>query len=186
MKQLLCFSLGAAVGGLLGYCLTKRYYENLIDDEIDAAVASYERAAEDRDEERYQRAKEAMKEYGIPGGNYNNVERLDLEERTDVDEELEVKDVNPFPGEKVDYPYIITPEAYHEEFTDVVDKETLTYYAGNNVLVTDEDEVLEIEDIIGSDSLEHFGEYESDTVFVRNERLGTDYEVIYMEGDYSD
>lgn len=185
MKQVLYFSLGAAIGGALGYYLTKRYYEQLIDDEIESVKEAY-KESEDSDA-RYKKAVEAMKEYGVPGGSYNNAERLDLEERTDDDTLDEtVEDNNPFPGEKVDHPYTITPDAYHEEFTDVVDKETVTYWAGNDMLVTDEDEVLTIEDTIGREALGQFGEYESDTVFVRNERLGMDFEVIYMEGEYSD
>ena len=185
MKQILYFCLGAAAGSLLTHYLTKKYYEGIIDDEIESVKEAYS-DADKKAEERYQRAKEAMREYGAPGGNYNNAERLDLEERTEVDELLEVTDANPFPGEKADEPYIITPDAFHDEFVDVVDKETLTYFAGNDTLVTDEDEVLEISDTIGRESLDHFGEYESDTVFVRNDRLGTDYEVVFTEGEYSD
>lgn len=183
MKQVLYFSLGAAVGGALGYYMTRRYYEQLIDDEIESVKEAYA-DADEKAEERYQRAKEAMKEYGAPGGNYSNVERLDLMEQPEEEEE-EPKDANPFPGEKVDEPYVITPDSYHEEFTDVVDKETLTYWAGSDTLVTDEDEELVIEDMVGRECLGRFGEYESDTVYVRNERLGMDFEIVYMEGEYN-
>jgi hypothetical protein len=181
MKQVIIFSLGAAIGGFVGYVMTKRYYETFIDDEIESVKEAYSEY-DKKSEERYQRAKEAMKEYGVPGGNYSNVERLDLEEKP---EEVDEEPV-PFPEERSDIPYVISPDSFHDEFVDVLDKETLTYFAGSDTLVTDEDEVLEIEDIIGRDALEHFGEYESDTVFVRNERLGADYEVVYTEGVYSD
>lgn len=185
MKQVLYFCLGAVVGGALGYYLTKRYYEGLIDDEIESVKEAYKESEDS--EARYKKAVEAMKEYGAPGGSYNNAERLDLEERTDdefLDDET-VEDINPFPGEKVDEPYVITPDSYHEEFTDVVDKETLTYWAGSDTLVTDEDEELVIEDMVGRECLGRFGEYESDTVYVRNERLGMDFEIVYMEGEYN-
>lgn len=192
MKQILYFSLGAGIGAALTYYLTKRYYESIIDDEIESVKEAYK--ADKEDEDRYKKAVKAMKEYGVPGGSYSNIERLDLEERSDseeydeeaIEDELEVTDGNPFPGEKADKPYTIGPDSYHNEFTDVVDKETLTYWAGNDVLVTDEDEVLQIEDTIGREALGKFGEYEEDTVFVRNEKLVTDFEVIYMEGEYSD
>ena len=41
------------------------------------------------------------------------------------------------------------------------------------------DEIIEnVEDVIGFESLNHFGEYEDDSVYVRNERLRVDYEVL--------
>jgi hypothetical protein len=44
----------------------------------------------------------------------------------------------------------------------------------------------DIDGTIGYDSLNHFGEYEEDVVFVRNERLGIDYEVIRQHRDYAE
>ena len=47
----------------------------------------------------------------------------------------------------------------------------------------DEDE---IEETIGKDSLTHFGEYEDDSVFVRNDRLKVDYEILMDQRGYAD
>lgn len=44
----------------------------------------------------------------------------------------------------------------------------------------------EIQQSIGFESLGHFGEYEDDSVFVRNDRLKTDYEILLDEENYSD
>lgn len=44
----------------------------------------------------------------------------------------------------------------------------------------------DIDGTVGYDSLNHFGEYEKDVVFVRNERLGIDYEVIRQHRDYAE
>ena len=44
----------------------------------------------------------------------------------------------------------------------------------------------QIEDLIGEDSLSHFGEYEDDSVFVRNDRLRTDYEILADTRRYGD
>lgn len=44
----------------------------------------------------------------------------------------------------------------------------------------------DIDGTVGYDSLNHFGEYEEDVVFVRNERLGIDYEVIRQHRDYAE
>lgn len=81
-------------------------------------------------------------------------------------------------------PYVISPE----EFSDIWEYDTisLTYYA-DNVLTDDEDEVMEdIEGTVGADSLERFGEYEDDAVYVRNDRLKCYYEILKDLRNYSD
>ena len=86
-----------------------------------------------------------------------------------------------------EYPYIISD-------TDIIaghrmhDQVTVNYYddgiaeeALNPGCLFDD-----IDGTIGRESLEHFGEYEEDVVFVRNERLGIDYEVIRQHRDYAE
>ncbi len=64
---------------------------------------------------------------------------------------------------------------------------SLVYYAGDGVLADDEDEVVEdIEDTVGEDFAEHFGEYEDDSVFIRNDRLRCDYEILRDNRSFSD
>lgn len=80
-------------------------------------------------------------------------------------------------------PYVITPD----EFGEFGDYETvsLTWYA-DEVLADDDDEIVEdAEDIVG-DALEHFGEYEDDTVFVRCDERKCDYEILLDRRRYSD
>ena len=74
-------------------------------------------------------------------------------------------------------PYIIEPDDFGEE--DGYETATLTYYA-DGVLEDDYYVVIdkeEVDDMVGLESFDHFGEYENDTVFVRNERLKTDFEI---------
>ena len=64
----------------------------------------------------------------------------------------------------------------------------MTLYA-DGTLTDDNDEVLsedEIEEIIGKDSLNHFGEYEEDSVFVRNDARKCDYEILKSLEDYAE
>ena len=80
-------------------------------------------------------------------------------------------------------PYVISPE----EFADGdYPQKTLTYYA-NKVLADEDDEVvLDVENTVGEESLTHFGEYEDDTVFVRDDDLGIDYEICLDTRRYAD
>ena len=43
-----------------------------------------------------------------------------------------------------------------------------------------------MDEIVGKESLNHFGEYEDDSVFVRNDRLKRDYEILLDQRNYSD
>ena len=54
-------------------------------------------------------------------------------------------------------------------------------------MADDNDELVDdVEETVGSDSLNHFGEYEYDLVFVRNDRLKCDYEILLSLRKYSE
>lgn len=81
-------------------------------------------------------------------------------------------------------PYIISPEEFGESgnYTQI----SLTYYS-DGVLADDEDEIIEdIDDTVGEDFADHFGDYEDDSVFVRNDRLRCDYEILKDNRSYHD
>lgn len=81
-------------------------------------------------------------------------------------------------------PYIIAPEDFGE-FSDY-DKVSLSYYA-DGILADDNDGILEhVVETVGLDFFSHFGEYEEDSVFVRNDELKTDYEILLDPRKYSD
>lgn len=80
--------------------------------------------------------------------------------------------------------HIISPESFGE-FANY-EQVSLKYYA-DNVLTDENNEIIEnVDDIIGIDSLNHFGEYEDDSVFVRNIELKCDYEILKCNAPYSD
>lgn len=81
-------------------------------------------------------------------------------------------------------PYVITPE----EFGENEGYQTVSlYYYSDGVLADDCDDLIEdVDDVVGLDSLNHFGEYEDDSVFVRNDRRKIDYEILLDPGTYSD
>ena len=65
----------------------------------------------------------------------------------------------------------------------ILEKVTLTYYI-NADLVCEEDELVDDPNsIIGYDFMNHFHDDEEGVVYVRNEKLGTDYEVILDDSD---
>lgn len=80
-------------------------------------------------------------------------------------------------------PYVISPKEFGG--ADGYDTISLTYYSGNGVLVDDNDEQVEdVEELVGEGSLTCFGEYEDDSVYVRNDERKCDYEILLDESSY--
>ena len=172
-NKLICtiaFSFGAAIGSISTWFLLKTKYEKIAQEEIDSVKEMFlERGhrseANVLDDAMDSESKDKLKnEYNKIASGYSNY--------SDYKKEI---------GNK--RPYVISPE----EFGDC-DYETvsLTYYE-DKVLTDDMDEPIEdVENTVGSDSLNHFGEYEDDSVFVRNDRLKIDYEILLDLRKYSD
>lgn len=81
-------------------------------------------------------------------------------------------------------PYVISPDAFGE--MDDYSRISLTYYA-DGVLADEDDEIIDDIDIsVGKESLKHFGDYEDDSVFVRNDTRKCDYEILLDLRKYSD
>lgn len=84
----------------------------------------------------------------------------------------------------VDKPYVIQPSDFGE--FDDYEKISLTYTA-DGVLLDDMNEIVDdIEETVGEDSLEHFGEFEDDSVYVRNDAKKCDYEILLDQRNYQE
>lgn len=81
-------------------------------------------------------------------------------------------------------PYVIPPSDFGE--FDDYEKISLTYTA-DRVLLDDMNEIVEdVDESVGEDSLEHFGEYEDDSVYVRNDAKKCDYEILIDQRNYQE
>ena len=161
MKGLFIFLSGAILGSAITFILMKNYYD-----------------PEDYDEE-------GECDYGEPESANPEVTQNNIIEENGYVQYSTTKKEERKEDDDMDKPYIITPE----EFSDSDYKsETLTYWADG--VVTDiDDEPLsddQIEELIGEESLKHFGEYEDDSVFVRNDGLRVDYEILADTRNYGE
>lgn len=169
---LLFFSTGMIAGGLVGYYICKKKYHIVKLESIE----TIDNTTIDIDPEE---AKEQVYK-----ASYKKPEKEGNEEWEEA-----IK-INPVEPELV--PYVISPDSYtseHDDFAKIV----LLYYEENEVLEYEEyneaegdDHFADIGSTIGHDSLNHFGEFEQDTLFVRNEALGNDYEVLLIHSAYGD
>lgn len=181
MNKLVCiftFSLGAAAGSLVTWKIVKTKYEQIAQEEIDSVKDAFSRkntALTNEVEKAHACLKANSENNKVPGFYDSMVEDLGYSAAEEKKEKGEaVKD------NKI---YVISPD----EFSDRGDYkvESLTYYQ-DKVLTYDNGEIIEnVDEIVGSDSLEHFGEYEDDSVFVRNEKMKTDFEILLDERCYS-
>lgn len=83
------------------------------------------------------------------------------------------------PEVKHDEPYIIDPTEFGE-FSEYEQRE-LTYYK-DGVICENDTDMIDPYDILGDiDVADHFGEYENDRVFVRDDKRQVDYEILRDE-----
>lgn len=175
------FVLGVAVGSVITRRYVEKKYEQIAQEEIDSVkevfakrMAEIAKDAEARIKADNAKEKPDIIKYAarLREQGYTNYSDM-VDEKTEEEESM-----------SVDKPYVITPE----EFGELDDYETISliYYA-DHVLADDNDEIVEdIENVVGFDSLNSFGEYEDDSVFVRNDRLKCDYEILLDQRRYSD
>lgn len=86
-----------------------------------------------------------------------------------------------------DKPYIITQEEFFEN-EDELPQINLTYYRGDDVLADEEDRTIDNADgLIGNENLQKFGYGSKDrnVVYVRNPKIGSEYEIVHSHGKYS-
>lgn len=176
------FVLGVAVGSVVTWRYVEKKYEQIAQDEIDSVkeVFSKREAEFIEDTEARIKADNAKEKPSV----IEYAARLREQGYTNYSDmaDEKPKEVKEAPM-TVDKPYVIAPE----EFGDLDDYETisLTYYA-DQILADDNDVIVDdVEDVVGFDSLNSFGEYEDDSVFVRNDRLKCDYEILLDQRKYS-
>lgn len=192
IKNILTFVAGAGIGSAVTYKLLKVKYEQFAQEQIDSVKEMYQRKKTPKvdgegpnTDEPVERADEefASEKADISVADYaKQLRDLGYTKYSDMSSEKEEKEDKKEP--MIDKPYVIPPE----EFGEFEDYEciSLTYYA-DKVLTDDNDELVEdVDDVVGLDSLNHFGEYEDDSVHVRNDRLKCDYEILYDPRNYSD
>lgn len=176
VKFIFAFSLGAAAGSVVASRVLKAKYERIVQEEIDA-YKEYVRA---RNGEKKETSEAPAEE------DTDDTDQI-VETMSDLISPYKSDDDRKEDGRKLKRAcniHVITPEEY-DELPDY-EKKSLTYYADG--VITDEwDNVIKnAEDFIGENIEDHFGEYDEDSVFVRNDELKCDFEVLRDLQTYSD
>lgn len=213
MNKYLWFAIGLISGSVATYYIMKDEFERIADEEIESVKEMYKRTNESRQKvqentEKKEAYMATFKEITDKAGYMNYGVLADQKDRksekNDVsetqkhnifddysdDENIEEtqkynRKLSENDRKTIENPYTISPELFVQDKRDY-DKITLEYY-DDGFLVEEigDDVVPDIASVIGYESLNKFGEYEEDVVYVRNDKLETDYEVIRQHCNYS-
>lgn len=181
--NVLFLAVGAAIGSAVTWKFLKTKYEQIAQEEIDSVKEVYLRKSKE-DTETLESVKQALEKMGkvskpIQDSYEVMKEKISNLGYSSIDEEGKEREQMP-----IEKPYVISPDAFGD--ADGYDVVSLNYYA-DGVLTDDWGDIIgNVDDIVGEESLTHFGEYEDDSVFVRNDRLKTDYEILKDERNFSD
>lgn len=168
------FICGISIGAIGSWIFLKKKYEMIAQEEIESVKEVFSKRKTEDDKE-YQpnnsERPEIYDTYVSKARDYSQY-RPDINENTESNEEVH------------DDIVIISPEEFGEwsDYEEI----SLVYYA-DKVLAYENNEIVDdIEGTVGLDSLNHFGDYEDDSVFVRNHTLMCDYEILLDNRKYSD
>lgn len=183
LKYLVAFALGGAVGAAVTWKVADNYFNNLVEEEIRSVKERYgivnrkktEEDSTDDDEDmsvkKEKVSKKDIKEYAkiLSEEKYTNYQKPESLEEDD---------------DWVTLPYVISPDEFGEK--DDYEMVTLTYFQDGYLCDDDGFLIEDVEGMVGKKSLETFGQYEEDSVFVRNEERKTDYEILLDYRNYTD
>lgn len=178
MTIICSFAAGAFIGSLAAIFAVKKHYNDYYWKLSEKETAEMRNYYENKiaDEKQVTNVQIEKRAYEIMANQYSthSQENDILERGKDYKEDECIME---------ERPYIIEPEEVGE--TDYA-VESLNYYA-DHVLTFENDDVIEnVDELVGRESLSHFGEYEDDTVYVRNDKLKTDFEILADTRNYCD
>lgn len=190
------FVLGAAAGSLVTWKLIKKKYMDMADDEIRSVKEMYlSRSMADKNNS----IKAENKPENLVADETRSFNKEELKKVVDLvtpytpDSTDDKPDYTAYsqakqtessakpaePEVKHDDPYIIDPTEFGE-FSEYEQRE-LTYYK-DGVICENRTDMIDEYDIFGDlDVGDHFGEYENDRVFVRDDKRQVDYEILRDE-----
>lgn len=183
-KSILLFVGAFGLGFGTCYLALRARFDRLVDEQIDAINQAFDR---EMGELGFEVSKEApakttdnkIFKTEIKKHNYDQFFTPKSNE-SEGDAEAGLEEESPKEGGFVG-PYIIDAAQFASDRS--LDKITLTYYVNADLVCEEEEEIDDVEAAIGTDFKNHFHDDEEGVVYVRNEKLGVDYEVILDDSD---
>lgn len=183
LSKLLMFTSGAIVGSIVTWKVVSAKYDILVQEEINSVKESlgyFDRSEKESVESEEDGEKEEPTEEPASDAR-EEIKRIVSEQGYDYT--AYSKKEEGADEDMANKPYVISPEEFGELDYKI---KSLTYY-NDGVLVTEMGKVIhDVDKLVGKESLDTFGQYEDDSVFVRNDRIKTDFEILADERNYND
>ena len=189
-KTFLAFGAGLAVGIGGTYFYLKLKYEEKLSEQIQEVRKHYQKkqeqskSKEEKDEKfanRFEEAEERVKDRIAYESIAKRYQGCDEQRPVDPAEQES-------PSEDDDEEEIFTVSEEEMETYDNFEDIDLTYYAEDDILCDDQEQVIEDPEAIIGDALTKFGVKSGypDTVYVINKRVRAIFEVLMVEGSYQE
>lgn len=164
---------------------------------VEEAESALEEAVEEQEqtEELAAEAEEILETHGYVAAGHERVRNIfdEAAARASMSEEEE-PDEEFLRGDELERrdpqdPFIISKGDFFDDSNEF-EKITLSYYEGDHTLADEKDiPIPAVEEVVGVANLTRFGQEGSDskdTVYIRNERLQTDYEVVRYDDEFAE
>ena len=187
LGTVIAFLAGTAIGGMAAWRVTNERYAKISEEDIlsvKEAFRNREQKLKDEIEELKSKLEvtECLEEEEkVPSTILSTNEHQD---KGDINEYVRMVNRTKYAhtsvpqkeDHSIEAPYVISPEEFGE--MDGYTQISLTYFEDDDIL-SDENGVIidDPEEIVG-DALNHFGDYEEDSVFVRSDPKRCDYEIL--------
>lgn len=172
---------GVAVGATITYIFLSRKFNAALTDKVN------EETDENFEKESKKKVKPAGDWTNDPfGGEEKEDENKDSEDENDTEgdhEEMMAEKERPNDGEMTE-PFVISEEQFSEEHPEFT-KSTLIYYARDGVIAEEDDSLLDDQlGAVGDDWITKIDK-QHPVIFVRNPKLGIDYEIDWDSRSYA-
>lgn len=169
IREVLCFTLGAAAGFGAATYFMKTKYEIMVEEEIKSVMEwakkkEKESISNNSDElshsEEIEKFNEIAPNYNTISGQINKI----------------IDEYKPYRISQGDF--IVDDDEYA--------KVSLEYYSDDDSLFEGSEYISNVEETVGQDNLDFFVSLDDDVMYVRNEKYKTDYEICRIIGKYSE
>lgn len=161
-RYVLTFLAGSALGAAASFLLLRKKFDEqrlYFENKYGSSDTDNGDTPDTPDEKSHDISKEDMMDY------YKNKTPNDISETP----------------EKAKVPHVIHPDDFG-----MLDYDTITLTLYFDGVVADDNDFVVDGDILGDDWKNHFGEFEPDAVYVRNDILKADYEILRDNNKFSD
>ena len=182
VKHILIFSVGVSIGVLSTRQYFNQKYNQIAQEEIDSVKEVFSKRSKKEDISDEIDETKPIVSKGLSKKYKELLSNLDYSH--DGDYANSINDLDASTEEHIFKPYVIRPDEFGEK--DEYDTVSLTCWS--DLVLTDDCDVVvdNVEDTVGNGTLKRFGEFEDDSVFVRDDRKRIDYEILWDTRKYED